>query len=169
MDDALSMCWDAPVRKIGGDNESNKEIEKWQQTQSNFKEFWHSYNQKKLISKKFVMITAKDISLLRDKANKYIDYTLAIFSFGITLIPTSSSNYSEYDHPSYHDVIKYCEFKFENYKKSPEWIENHNKKFLEERKKEEDERERLEAIELRKAKIERHKQDLEDQKKKRSC
>ena len=46
MDDALSMCWDATVRKIGGDNELNKEIEKWQQTQSTSKESWHSYNQK---------------------------------------------------------------------------------------------------------------------------
>ncbi len=64
MDDALSMCWYATVRKIGGDNQSNKEIEKWQQTQSTSKEFWHNYNQKKLMSKKSGMITVKDISLL---------------------------------------------------------------------------------------------------------
>ena len=98
------------------------------------------------------------------------------------MIPTDikdyNYNYREFDHPPYSHLIEYCEFKFENYKKSygeldeperkivgsPEWIEDRNKKFLEERKQEEDERERLEVIELRKAKIERQKQDLEDQK-----
>ena len=70
MDDALSMCWDATVRKIEVDNKSNKEIEKWQQTQSTSKEFWRSYNQKKPMRKKSGMITVKDISLLSGEINQ---------------------------------------------------------------------------------------------------
>ena len=62
------------------------------------KEVWNDYSQRYFTT------------FWRDKSNKYINYTLAIFSFGIALIPTDikdyNYNYIEFDHPPYSDLIK---------------------------------------------------------------
>ena len=182
MDDALKLCWDATVNRIGGDNKEDEKIRKWQEAQSNSKEFWRNYSKKKTNAKEVWSDYSQRFftTFWRDKANKYISYTLGIFSFGITLIPTGSKSYGyhEFDHPAYRDAIDYCEFKFENYKKahgeldeeerkivgSQDWLDERHSRFLEERKREEEKNKRHEAIELKKAKIEQKNQNLERQK-----
>jgi hypothetical protein len=60
MDDALKLCWDATVNRIGGGNKEDEKIRKWQKAQSNSKEFWRNYSKKKLMPKKSGVTTAKD-------------------------------------------------------------------------------------------------------------
>ena len=185
MDDALKMCWDVSVHKRFDDRENNNvrmNVIKLQKEQSTSKEFWRNYYQKKINSKDVWDDYSKKVftSFWNDKANKYINYTMAVFSFGITLIPTEfKQNYDEYDHPSYQDAITYCDFKFNEYKKeygeldekeriiagSQEWFDNNYKKFQDEERQMAEELKKQEVADLRREKIAQQHQELETQKK----
>ena len=185
MDDALKMCWDVSVHKRFDDRENSNvrmNVIKLQKEQSTSKEFWRNYYQKKINSKDVWDDYSKKVftSFWNDKANKYINYTMAIFSFGITLITTEfKQTYNEYDHPSYQDAITYCDFKFNEYKKkygeldekeriiagSQEWLDNNYKKFQDEERQMSEELKKQEVADLRREKIAQQHRELERQKK----
>ena len=194
MDDALKMCWDV-VRSSEDyyeeDDDEDEDTEnddtrinsiKLKQEQSISKEFWRNYYQKKINSKELWNDYSKKVftSFWNDKTNKYINYAMAFFSFGITLIPTEyKENYDENDHPSYQDTITYCDFKFDEYKKqygelnekeriiadSQEWLKNNSKKLQEEKQHITKENKKQEAKELKRKEIAQKNHELEAQKK----